>query len=133
MKAINQRLIIYDPFSWFFSLKLMEKDQSKRFAWGHTYTETQAQGTTHTSAKPQNPSAAPPCNPREGRGIPKGVKGSSECFLCIPFFFPGDIITRETLKLKSSLHKTSKATVHSLFNPEGAFMQTVSFRVCSKL
>lgn len=63
MKAINQRLIIYDPFSCFFSPKLMEKDQSKRFAWGHTYTETQAQGTPHTSAKPQNPNAAPSATP----------------------------------------------------------------------
>lgn len=41
MKAINQSLIIYDPFSYFFFFfpNMKEKDQSKMLAWGHTYTK----------------------------------------------------------------------------------------------
>lgn len=67
MKAINQRLVIYDRFSYFFS-NLMEKHQSKRFAWGHTYTKMQTQGTTCISTKPRKPNAvlsATPGKPEE--------------------------------------------------------------------
>lgn len=39
MNAINQSLIIYDPFSYFFFPNMKEKDQSKMLAWGHTYTK----------------------------------------------------------------------------------------------
>lgn len=46
----------------------MEEDQNKRFAWGHTYTETQAPGTTYTSTKPQKPNAAPPAAPGKAEG-----------------------------------------------------------------
>lgn len=59
MKAINQSLIIYDPFScFFFFSNLKEKDQSKRLAWGHTYTKMQTLGTTCILTKPQKPNAA---------------------------------------------------------------------------
>lgn len=93
----------------FFS-NLMEKDQSKSFAWGLTSTKMQTQGTTCLATKPRKPSAAL-CNPREAKGIPKCIKGSSELSLCS--LFPAAFMRRETSRWKSPFHGISKVPMQT--------------------
>lgn len=124
MKAINQRLIIYDPFSCFFPPSWWKRIRVKALLGDipllkHRLKEQAAHQPNHG-----NPVLLP-CNHREGRGILRGGKGSSELFLCIPFI-SGAIITRETSKLKPSFHTTSRPTLHFLFYPDSVFTWAVS-------
>lgn len=117
MKAINQRLIIYDPFSWFFSPSWWKRIRVKGLLGDIPVVKSRLKEQPTHQLNHGNLMLLP-LQPQGRQRNSEECKCSSEPFLCIRFI-SGALITRETLKLKPSLHKTGKATIHSLFNPEG--------------